>query len=209
MGWFLAPLYDIAMKKTEAACLGEWRSQLLSQAKGRVLEIGGGTGANLQYYQEGLERVVVTEPDPGMKRQLDEKFKSLGKSEFETVDASAETLPFEDASFDTVVSTLVLCTVDDPVQSLQEVYRVLRPGGAMIFIEHVHAHDNPGRARWQRRLEPIWKTFAGGCHLTRDTLAMIEATGFAVDDVTRASIRKALPVIRPSIRGVALKPRET
>jgi len=205
MGWFLAPLYDMAMKKTEAACLGAWRSKLLSQAKGTVLEIGGGTGVNLQYYPAGLERVVVTEPDPGMKRQLDEKFEALGKSEFETVDAVAETLPFEDASFDTVVSTLVFCTVDDPVQSLREVYRVLRPGGMLIFIEHVHAHDNPGRARWQHRLEPIWKTFAGGCHLTRDTLAMIEATGFIVDDVMRESIRKAPPFIRPSIRGVASK----
>ena len=181
------------------------RATLLGQATGRVLEIGGGTGVNLQYSPEGLERVVVTEPDPGMKRQLDQRFEELGKSEFETVDAVAETLPFEDASFDTVVSTLVFCTVDDPVQSLKEVHRILRPGGALIFIEHVHAHDNPGRARWQRRLEPVWKTFAGGCHLTRDTLAMIEATGFNVDDLTRESIRKAPPFIRPSIRGVALK----
>ena len=205
MGWFLAPLYDMAMKKTEAACLSAWRATLLGRAKGRVLEIGGGTGVNLQYYPDGLERVVIAEPDPGMKKQLDQRFVELGKSEFETVDAVAETLPFEEASFDTVVSTLVFCTVDDPVQSLKEVHRILRPGGALIFIEHVHAHDNPGRARWQRRLEPIWKTFAGGCHLTRDTLAMIEATGFVVDDLTRASIRKAPPFIRPSIRGVARK----
>ena len=87
MGWFLAPLYDMAMKKTEAACLGAWRATLLGQAKGRVLEIGGGTGVNLQYYPDGLERVVVTEPDPGMKKQLDQRFDELGKSEFETVDA--------------------------------------------------------------------------------------------------------------------------
>ena len=81
----------------------------------------------------------------------------------------------------------------------------MKPGGSLLFIEHVHAHDNLGRARWQRRLEPLWKVFAGGCHLTRDTLSMIAASGFVIDQVVRESIRKAPPFIRPSIRGTARK----
>ena len=205
MSWLLAPLYDTLMKNTEAHCLGEWRQALLQHAVGRVLEIGGGTGVNLQYYPDGVAQVIVTEPDPGMKKQLDQKFRELGKSHFETVSAKAETLPFDDSSFDTVVSTLVLCTVESPAKSLQEIHRVLKPDGLLIFIEHVHAHDNPGRARWQRRIEPIWKHFAGGCHLTRDTLSEIKKTGFHISELTRQSLRKAPPFIRPSIRGIAQK----
>jgi len=205
MSWLFAPIYDALMKNTEANCLGEWRKALLQHASGRVLEIGGGTGVNLQYYPNNLERVIITEPDSGMKKQLDQKFKTLGKSEFETVNAKAEALPFDNASFDTLVSTLVLCTVDDPAKSLQEISRVLKPGGKLIFIEHVHAHDNPGRARWQQRIEPIWKHLAGGCHLTRDTLSEIENVGLKVDNLTHQSLRKAPAFIRPSIRGIAQK----
>ena len=206
MSWFLAPLYDTFMKNTEAHCLGAWRKDLLQNATGRVLEIGGGTGVNLQYYPGGLEQVIVTEPDSGMKKQLDQKFDALGKSNFQTVNAKAEELPFDDASFDTVVSTLVLCTVEDPTQSMREIYRVLKPSGTLIFIEHVHAHDNPGRARWQKRIEPFWKHIAGGCHLTRDTLSEIEKVGFNVHQLNRQSLRKAPAFIRPSIRGMAQKP---
>ena len=206
MSWFLAPLYDTFMKNTEAHCLAAWRKDLLQNATGRVLEIGGGTGVNLQYYPEGLKQVIVTEPDSGMKKQLDQKFDALEKSEFQTVDAKAEALPFNDASFDTVVSTLVLCTVQDPNQSMREIYRVLKPSGKLIFIEHVHAHDNPGRARWQKRIEPFWKHIAGGCHLTRDTLSEIEKVGFKIDKLNRQSLRKAPAFIRPSIRGTARKP---
>ena len=140
-----------------------------------------------------------------MKKQLDQKFEELGQTHFETVDAKAEALPFKDASFDTVVSTLVLCTVQNPSQSLCEIFRVLKPGGQLLFLEHVHAHDNPGRAKWQRRLEPLWKRLAGGCHLTRDTLSEIEKSGFKVNEVMRESLRKTPSFIRPSIRGVALK----
>jgi ubiquinone/menaquinone biosynthesis C-methylase UbiE len=205
MSWLFAPFYDLLMKNTEAAGLGQWRQTLLREAYGRVLEIGGGTGANLSYYTGSVEQVVITEPDPGMKRQLDQKFRELNKSNFQTANAKAEDLPFEEASFDTVVSTLVLCTVDDPDKSLEEIFRVLRPGGKLLFLEHVHAHDNPGRAKWQGRIEPVWKHFAGGCHLTRDTLKTIERTGFTIEAVTRASLRKAPSFIRPCIRGYAIK----
>lgn len=205
MSWLFAPLYDLLMKNTEAAGLSQWRQTLLSEAYGRVLEIGGGTGANLGYYTGAVDQVFITEPDAGMKRQLDQKFQALDKSNFYTADAKAEDLPFEDESFDTVVSTLVLCTVDNPEKSLEEIFRVLKPGGKLLFLEHVHAHDNPNRAKWQGRIEPIWKHIAGGCHLTRDTLSTIERTGLSIESVTHASLRKAPAFIRTSIRGCALK----
>ena len=206
MSWLLAPFYDLLMKNTEDAGRSQWRQTLLGQASGRVLEIGGGTGVNLGYYPSSVEQVVITEPDPGMKRQLDQKFIELNKSNFQTANAKAEALPFDNASFDTVVSTLVLCTVENPERSLREICRVLKPGGKLLFIEHVHAHDNPARAKWQGRIEPIWKHFAGGCHLTRDTLETIQGTGLIIQEVTRASLRKAPSFIRPSIRGFAIKP---
>lgn len=205
MSWLFAPFYDLLMKNTEAAGLGQWRQALLEQAQGQILEIGGGTGVNLPYYPNSVEQVIITEPDPGMKRQLDQKFQALNKANFETVEAKAEKLPFNDASFDTVVSTLVLCTVDNPKKSLEEVVRVLKPGGRLLFLEHVHAHDNPIRAKWQGRLEPVWKHLAGGCHLTRDTLQSIKDTGLIIEDITRESLRKAPSFIRPSIRGSAVK----
>jgi ubiquinone/menaquinone biosynthesis C-methylase UbiE len=205
MSWLFAPIYDLLMKNTEAAGLGQWRKELLAQAHGSILEIGGGTGVNLPYYPSAVKKVVITEPDPGMKRQLDHKLKELSEGNFETASAQAEDLPFENTSFDTVVSTLVLCTVNDPRQSLKEIFRVLKPGGKLLFLEHVHAHDNPDRAKWQGRIEPLWKHLAGGCHLTRDTLRGIQETGLTIEDVTHSSLRKAPSFIRPSIRGIAMK----
>src|SRR5262249_24588779 len=122
------------------------------------------------------------------------------------VDAHAENLPFPDGEFDCVVSTLVLCSVDDPERSIAEIKRVLKPGGKFVFLEHVLAEDDPGRLRWQRRIEPIWKRVTGNCHMTRDTLGMIERAGFCVSEVKRESLRKAFPLVRPSIRGIAVNP---
>jgi len=205
MSWLLAPLYDFLMKDAESAGLGQWRQALLDEAQGRVLEIGGGTGVNLSHYPDGLKEVIITEPDPGMKRQLNKKFIHSNRSNFEVIEASAEELPFDDESFDTAVSTLVLCTVKNPKKSLSEIFRILKPGGKLLFLEHVHAHDNPGRALWQRRIEPLWKHIAGGCHLTRDTLQSIEQAGLRIENVTHASLRKTPSFIRPSIRGTAIK----
>ncbi|MEJ7584387.1 MAG: class I SAM-dependent methyltransferase [Acidimicrobiales bacterium] len=125
--------------------------------------------------------------------------------------ASADALPFPDASFDTVVATLVLCSVPDQPAALAELRRVLRPGGALVFLEHVAAEDRPKRLRWQRRIEPVWKRLAGGCHLTRVTADAIVAAGFDLPDaaLTRESARKTTPVVRPTVRGVATKPSKS
>lgn len=190
------------MHGSEEACLTEWRRELLGHASGEVLEIGAGTGANVALYPEALHRLVLTEPDPNMRMRLVRRVQSLGRAA-EVCDASATSLPFADASFDTVVSTLVLCSVPDQGRVLAEIRRVLRPGGRLLYLEHVAADDRPRRLAWQRRIEPIWRRLLGNCHLTRYTGAEIRAAGFDVEEEQSASIRKAAPVARPSVRGVA------
>src|SRR5262249_18810709 len=133
------------------------------------------------------------------------QIKAAARLGTEIADASGEALPFEDASFDAVVTTLVLCSVRDVVTALRQVHRVLRPGGRLAFLEHVASTD-PKRRAWQRRIEPIWKHLAGNCHLTYETEAAIAAAGFQIESVRRESIRKVMPLARPSVRGWARKP---
>lgn len=204
MSRLMAMIYDPFTRGSEEACLRDWRRELLADARGRVLEIGAGTGANLPFYGEDVERLVLTEPDPHMRAKLEDK--APARLGLETTGAAAERLPFEDGSFDAVVSTLVLCSVRSLEGSLAELSRVLAPGGSLIFLEHVAAEDRPRRLRWQRRLEPVWKRFTGNCHLTRRTEAAIVEAGFELEEVRRESIRKAMPLTRPSVRGVARKP---
>ncbi len=204
MSWLFATAYDPFMRRTERACLADWRRELLAALPAigaRVLEIGAGTGANLAFYP-ALERLVLSDADPHMLARLGRR-PELGRAE--VVRASAGDLPFDDGAFDAVVSTLVLCSVPDQAVTLGEIRRVLRPGGALVFLEHVAAEDAPSRLRWQRRIEPLWSRVAGGCHLTRDTRAAIERAGFAFEALTKESMRKALPIVRPTIRGVARK----
>ena len=201
----MATIYDRFMQGMERACGDAWRRELVGDLRGDVLEIGAGTGRNLDHYRE-VKRLVLAEPDPHMRRRLVEKRESAAglsvAREVEIVPWEAELLACDAASFDAVVCTLVLCSVRDPAQCLGEIRRVLRPGGKLYFIEHVASEDR-ARLAWQRRTEPVWKVVAGNCHLCRDTAGSIEAAGFAFDKITRESARKALPIVRPTIRGVA------
>ena len=142
--------YDRFTKSTEDAGLREKRRELLARASGRTLEIGAGTGSNLELYPEAVTELVLTEPDEHMRAQLERKLSALGRRP-EVVGAGAERLPFPDASFDTVVATLVLCTIPAPRRALEEISRVLKPDGRLLFLEHVRAED-AGTARWQDRL---------------------------------------------------------
>lgn len=206
MSRLFAAVYDRLLAASEEACGREWRAELLREVRGTVVEIGAGTGLNLAHYPPSVERLVLTEPDAHMRRRLQARLVELGTpaaARAEIVAAPADALPLGDGEADAVVSTLVLCSVPDQRAALREVRRVLRPGGRFVFLEHVVTPEKPRRARWQRRLTPVWRRLADGCHLDRDTGAAIEAAGLVPGPVTRESMRKSAPIVRTMIRGHA------
>jgi ubiquinone/menaquinone biosynthesis C-methylase UbiE len=200
-GRLFAALYDRGLKSTEEAGLGQMRADLLAGAEGRVIEIGAGTGVNIDLYPDAVQDLVLVEPDPHMAKRLRERL--AGSPRAATIaEAPAERLPLESASFDTAVATLVLCTVPDPVAAVAELARVLAPGGRLLFIEHVRSGD-PALARWQDRLEKPWRFLGDGCHCNRDTLATLAASRFELGEVERDRIPKAPAIVRPLVRGIA------
>lgn len=203
-GRLFAAMYDRSLKKTEDGGLREMRRETLAAAQGRTIDLGAGTGANLALYPEAVSELVLAEPDPHMAKRLREKLARSSRAA-QLVEAGAERLPFEDSSFDTAVFTLVLCTVPDPRAALAEAARVLKPGGKLLFVEHVRAED-PGLARWQDRLEKPWRFLADGCHCNRDTIATIDASPFNLDQVEAGRLPKAPPLVRPLARGSAVLP---
>jgi ubiquinone/menaquinone biosynthesis C-methylase UbiE len=200
-GRIFAAMYDRMMAGTEHAGLAARRAALLAQATGDVLEIGGGTGANLTRYGHRVTSLTVTEPEPPMVKRLQAHIDER-RPGTRLLRAPAEDLPFDDASFDTVVSTLVLCTVDDQPRALRELRRVLKPGGRLLFIEHVRSED-PKVAKWQDRLLGLNLRVGHGCHCNRPTLDGIKQAGFEVADVEHGTLAKAPPHVRPLIVGVA------
>ena len=205
MSWLMAAVYDRFMRGSEEACLAKWRAELLRDLSGAVLEVGAGTGVTLPHYPKSIAGLVLCEPDAHMRRKLQKKVDTSALRNIELCDASLDSLPFKAGEFDAVVCSLVLCSVTDQPSALAEVARVLKPGGRLLFLEHVAADGRPGRLKWQRRVEPVWKHLMGNCHLTRRTEAAIAAAGFEIERIQRESIRKALPIVRPSIRGIARK----
>jgi ubiquinone/menaquinone biosynthesis C-methylase UbiE len=202
-----ARLYDRITAGTERAGLGAMRRELLSQASGRVLELGAGTGHNLDHYTDAVTDLVMTEPDPYMASRLRDRV-AHGASAIpavEVVEAPAEDLPFDDGSFDTVVATLVFCTVEDPPRALAEARRVLVEGGKLLYLEHVRSR-RPGLARWQDWLERPWGFVGAGCHPNRATDQLLPSAGFWIDSMERDRLPKAPPIVRPLIRGVARRP---
>jgi ubiquinone/menaquinone biosynthesis C-methylase UbiE len=194
-------LYDRLFKATEEAGLRQMRRELVAAAKGRTIELGAGTGANVELYPGAVEELVLAEPDPHMTKRLREKLTEWG-SAAQVVEAPAERLPLDDSSFDTAVVTLVLCTVPDPQAALAEVARVLKPGGRLLFIEHVRSQEQ-GLARWQDRLERPWRFLGDGCHCNRDTVATIEASPLTLGEVEHDTLPKAIPIVEPLVRGSA------
>ncbi len=197
-----AALYDRGLKATEEAGLREMRRELLAEANGRTLDVGAGTGANLDLYPDAVTELVLAEPDPHMVKRLRRRLEESGTGA-EVVAAPAEQLPFEDSSFDTAVFTLVLCTVPNPTAALAEAARVLRPGGTLLFLEHVRSEQSD-LARWQDRLEKPWRFLGDGCHCNRDTVATIEASPLVLEHVERRRMPKAPPIVKPLVRGRAV-----
>jgi ubiquinone/menaquinone biosynthesis C-methylase UbiE len=198
-----AAIYDRGLKATEDAGLREMRRETLAGASGRTIDLGAGTGVNRELYPGPVTELVLAEPDPHMLKKL--RAKVTEARSVKIVQAAAEDLPFEDDSFDTAVFTLVLCTVPDPRAALAEAARVLRPGGKLLFVEHVRSED-PGLARWQDRLERPWRFLGDGCHCNRDTIATIEASPFTIERVERGALPKAVPIVKPLARGAAALP---
>ena len=202
-GKLFALTYDRQMARAEKAQLGALRQSLLATADGDVLEIVGGTGANLPFYRPGTGSLTITEPEPAMVRRLERRAREQAPRAM-ILRAPAEDLPFEDGTFDVAVSTLVLCGVSDQPRALRQLRRVLRPGGRLLFIEHVRSGD-PRLARHQDRMNWL-NQLVVTCDCNRPTLASIQEAGFTVTDVEHLSLHKAPSFASPLIVGSATAP---
>ena len=195
--------YDRQMAKTEKAGLRALRQRLLAGASGDVLEIGAGTGANLPCYGPGVTSLTLTEPQPPMLRRLERAASARG-SAVTVLRAPAEDLPFDDHTFDMVVATLVLCGVDDQPRALRELRRVLRPGGQLLFLEHVRAED-ARTARLQDRMNWLNRIVVC-CDCNRPTLDSIKTAGFTITQLTDTALPRAPKFVRPAVLGTATAP---
>ncbi len=192
--WFAAS-FDLLNRVTgtETKFLAKYRPRIVGEAQGRVLEVGAGTGASFPYYKSTAE-VIATEPDPYMLERARRRLEQLGVQNIELRQAAAEELPFEDQSFDHVLSSMVFCSVQDPRRALAEVKRVLKPAGTFRFIEHVR-FDNGLRGLIQDMVVPVWRWIGAGCHPNRRTLETMLVAGFEIRDLRRDTHTPLTPVI--------------
>ncbi len=200
-----AALYPRLAAKTENAGLRDTRARLLAKARGRTLEIGSGAGANLPHYPAAVTELVLSEPSrhmlPRLRRALDEQ--PPGVDRVEVVQAGAQQLPFPDDSFDTVVCTLVLCSVPDLDQALAEIARVLAPRGQLLFLEHVRAQPGTKLGRIQDLVERPHRFLGAGCHPNRDTEGAIGSSSLQVTEIEHGRQPAALPIVAPIVVGAA------
>jgi ubiquinone/menaquinone biosynthesis C-methylase UbiE len=198
---FIFPrMLDLAMS---SRLLRKPRDRTLAPARGRILEIGFGTGRNLRHYPSTVKRIEAIDPDFDLDRlSMPRIARAAIEVDFHHLDAAH--LPFEAARFDTVVSTFTLCSIPDVVHALGEVRRVLKPGGQFLFLEHGRAPD-PAIARWQDRLNPAWMPLAGGCHLNRPMRALVEDAGLALGRVQNYYLKQAPRFVGYMTEGVATR----
>jgi len=199
-----AAAYEWLGRSIEAGPIGTARRQLLADAQGVVVDLGAGTGVNLPHLGEAVTQIHLVEPDPHMVRLLNRRRPDRAVIH----QLGAEELPFADASIDTVLATLTLCTVGDPAVAAAEILRVLRPSGRLLVLEHVRSTD-PRRAQLQDLLHVPWGWFGAGCDPRRDTEAVLTAAGFDTTGLTRLSVSGMLlasdwltgRLDRPRVRG--------
>lgn len=179
------------------------RSRTLAHASGRILEIGFGTGMNLQYYPPGVQRIEAIDPDVDLDRFSQPRIAAANIAvDFHHLDA--EHLPFAGDSFDTIVCTLTLCSIPDVVHALDEIHRVLKPGGQFLFLEHGLSPD-PAVARWQHRCTPLQRRIGGGCHLNRDTSQLVQGSGLRLRDLEHYYLRRVPRFVGYMSEGWAIK----
>jgi ubiquinone/menaquinone biosynthesis C-methylase UbiE len=199
--YVFSAIYDPLLWIGERAGMARRRDSLLALASGRVLELGAGTGLNLRHYSDAAEKLILTEPADSMLPRLRRRARHSGR-DCTVLPAEAESLPFNDDTFDTVVSTLVLCTVSDPRRAIDEIARVLRPGGRLLFLEHVRA-DSRRLARWQDRLHRPWHAFAAGCNANRATIELLHESALRVGEVERDRWSWMPALVHPLAIGIA------
>ncbi len=200
-----AALYNPFLWAGEKLGMARLRRELLADARGATLEIGAGTGLNLAHYPAGLDELVLAEPGARIGDHIDLDRGPVGVPK-RLVEAPAEYLPFGDGSFDTVVATLVLCTVTDPQRAVAEAARVLRPGGRLLFLEHVRAEGGWRRAMQRRAVRP-WASFADGCRCDRATVETI-SDQMRIESLDRGSWKGMPAIVKPLVWGSAA-PRRT
>ena len=182
-----AAVYDGVMARAESGWLGRLRAGTVGRARGRVLDVGAGTGANLAHVPAGADSVVLSEPDRAMRRRLERRVGEIGlRMPVSVVGGGVPGLGYEDGSFDTILCTLVLCSVAEPVAALADLRRLLAPDGRLLFLEHVRVTGPTGHL--QRLAAPAWQHVAAGCRLDRDTIGSLRAAGFVVADCERPPV---------------------
>lgn len=185
----LPRLIDLAMRNKEVK---RYRGKLIPAAAGEVLEIGAGSGLNLPFYGPQVRHLHALEPSGALLRMTSRKLPGA-PFPVDLLQGSAEEIPLADRSVDTVVTTWTLCSIPDVAKALREARRVLKPGGSLLFVEHGHAPD-ASVAAWQRRIEPLWKPLAGGCHLTRRIDELIRDAGFGISELENEYLRGPRPL---------------
>jgi len=204
MGIYNKHIFPILMGLTLGGKkIGEQRKKTLSRVRGKILEVGFGTGLNLSHYPSYVRAITAIDPNPGMNRKAQKRMKrsslQVGLHEY-----SSEKLPFENQTFDSVVVTFTLCSIPDVELALWEIHRVLNSGGKLFFIEHGISNE-PKVQKWQKRITPWQKRFADGCHLDRDMASLIENAGFHFEDLKKYYFKGFPKISGFFYQGIAVK----
>ncbi len=203
MGWYAENVFPLVLQAVEGGAMKKLQAGLARRARGEVLEVGFGAGQTLGWYTDAVDSLVAIEPNAGF-RKIAAAAAAQAAYPVEIVDAVGEELPLDAGRFDTAVVLTTLCSVTDVSQVLRELKRCLKPGGTVLFVEHVRS-SSPGWARAQRLIEPAWRAVGAGCHLTRDPVSLMRAEGFVLPELEDVRLPGTPPLI-PFVQGVATSP---